>query len=93
MNATLANFRNLEKARLSRAKAGINLDEEYGPPYQEPKFDTIHKPDPRSEVEAQVAKRNEPVPEVRPSLPPIAERQNEPKRTLKIEPIPKRPAA
>jgi hypothetical protein len=39
-NSTLNNFYKFEKHRLARTHGGRNLDEDFGPPYEAPDFDT-----------------------------------------------------
>jgi hypothetical protein len=41
INATLKNFRDLEKHRLARTRGGTDLDVEWGPPYEVPALETL----------------------------------------------------
>jgi len=88
-NTTLTNFRNFEKARLARTRGGLNLDEEFGPPYQSPKFENIRPPEEDAPPSPDGPRRAND--EIRPGLQP-----NEPIRPSKssnLQPITKRPAA
>lgn len=39
-NTMLSNFYKLEARRIARVRGGTNLDEEWGPPYERPRFET-----------------------------------------------------
>ena len=92
-NTTLSNFRNFEKARLAKTRQGTNLDEAWGPPYQEPTFNALMK----SDIEDPQPSYDEQYGDVlvEPQLPTltlITPQRNEP-RSGKLPPESKRPAA
>ena len=72
-NSTLKNFRNLEKRRLERKEAGLDLDEQFGPPYRPPALVTFDPPEADEPAELPTTKRSNQPNRIN-ELPPLPKR-------------------